>query len=224
MLTSEVKWLITKPYDMFCPLYWCWLRLNYFLLNMNKKRNITAIILAGGKSTRMGTDKGFILFKNKPFVQHIIDAVRPLVEDMMIISNNPNYDIFGLKRYKDLIDNAGPLAGIYTGLHKSKTENNLVISCDVPLISSEVLEELLKPIHDNFDVIQLQSKGKEMPLIAIYKKRCESIFLKQLKKGERRVKVAIKKCNVKTVILNDSLEKCTANINTLKDVDLLTGF
>ncbi len=185
---------------------------------MNKKRNITAIVLAGGKSSRMGTDKGFVNFKNKPFVQHIIDVVRPLVNEIIIISNHPNYDIFGLKRFNDIIKNAGPLAGIQAGLHESETENNLVISCDVPLISSELLELLITEINTTSEVIQLQSGDKKMPLIAIYKKSCEAKFTEVLIQGERRVRKAIEQCKVKTIIIEKALEKHTANINTKEDL------
>jgi len=115
---------------------------------MKNKNHITGIILAGGKSSRMGTDKGFVLYKNKSFIQHIIEALQPLVDEIIIVSNNPDYDIFGLKRVSDLIENAGPLAGVYTGLDYSETENNLVISCDVPLINSETLTLLIDGIED----------------------------------------------------------------------------
>ncbi len=185
---------------------------------MNNKNNITAIILAGGKSSRMGADKGFVSYNNKPFVQHIIEVVKPLTDEIIIISNNSNYEIFGLKRFNDLIENAGPLAGIQTGLHHSKTKYNLVISCDVPLISSELLELLINEIDATSEVIQLQSGDKKMPLIAIYKKSCESKFSEALNLGERRVRKALEQCEVKTIIIKKALEKHTANINTKEDL------
>ena len=188
---------------------------------MKENKNITGIILAGGKSSRMGTDKGFVSYNNKTFIEHIIKAIQPLVDEIIIISNQETYDQFGFKRYDDLIKNAGPLAGIYTGLHYSKTENNLVVSCDVPLINTEVLQKLIKHINDKSEVIQLQSNGKNMPLIAIYKKSCEAIFLEELKLDQRRVQEAIKKCKVQTVVIDSVLEKHTTNINTKKDLELL---
>ena len=92
---------------------------------MKDKKHITGIILAGGKSSRMGTDKGFVIYKNKAFIQHIIEAINPLVDDIIIISNNPDYDVFRLKRFDDIIENAGPLAGVYTGLHFTKILQNI---------------------------------------------------------------------------------------------------
>lgn len=188
---------------------------------MKEKKNITGIILAGGKSSRMGTDKGFVFYKDKKFIEHIIDAVQNLVDEIIIISNHKNYNQFGFKRFEDLIKNAGPLAGIYTGLHYSKTENNLVVSCDVPLINKDVLQKLTNQINDTNEVIQLQSNGKNMPLIAIYKKSCEAIFFEELNQDQRRVQKALKKCKVHTVVIDSVLEKNTTNINTKKDLELL---
>ncbi len=188
---------------------------------MKFKNNITGIILAGGKSSRMGTEKGLIIYKNKPFVEHIIEAMSPLVDNIIIISNNKAYESFGFKCYEDLIKNTGPLAGIYTGLRYSKTDYNLIVSCDIPLVKTIVLQKLIDQKNDASEVIQLQSQGKNMPLIALYKKSCEVIFMEELHQNQKKVQKALKKCNVKTVIIDGSLEQVTANINTPEDLELL---
>ena len=190
---------------------------------MNSNKHITGIILAGGKSSRIGSDKGFLLLNEKAFIQHIIEAMQPLVNDIIIVSNNPDYDIFNLKRVTDLIENSGPLAGIYTGLHHSNTENNLVLSCDVPLINTETLKKLTTNIEEHIDVIQLESKGKTMPLIAIYKTHCKNKFFELLQQGEKRLRFAVKQCKVKTITLNTELEKFTVNINTTNQFNEITN-
>ncbi|MCF6295669.1 MAG: molybdenum cofactor guanylyltransferase [Flavobacteriaceae bacterium] len=190
---------------------------------MIDKKHITGIILAGGKSSRIGSDKGFVLLKNKPFIQHIIEAVQPLVDEIIIVSNNPDYDIFMLKRVNDLMKDSGPLAGLYTGLHYSNTENNLVLSCDVPLINTETLRKLTEQKEENADIIQLESKGKTMPLIAMYKKHSESKFFELLQQGERRLRFAVNQCKVKTIVLSAALEKFTTNINTLNNLNEITN-
>jgi molybdenum cofactor guanylyltransferase len=189
---------------------------------MNDKKHITGIILAGGKSSRIGSDKGFLLLNSKPFIQHIIEAMLPLVNEIIIVSNNTDYDVFKLKRVNDLIENSGPLAGLYTGLNYSNTKNNLVLSCDVPLINTETLRNLTELKEENTDIIQLQSKGKTMPLIAMYKKHCESNFSELLQQGERRLRFAVNQCKVKTIVLSTALENFTTNINTLNDLNEIT--
>ncbi len=155
---------------------------------MSNKNNITGIILAGGKSSRMGCDKGLMLLNNKPFITYIIEAMKPLVNDIIIVSNNSEYDVFNEKCIKDLIEDAGPLAGLYTGLFHTKTEINLVLSCDVPMIITSILETLLNPAYEYFDIVQLQNKDQTIPLIAMYKKQCVVTCKELLDQGERRLK------------------------------------
>jgi molybdenum cofactor guanylyltransferase len=190
---------------------------------MIDKRDITGIILAGGKSSRMGTDKGFLKLNGKLFIEHSISALQSLVSQIMIVSNNADYDIFKLKRVEDVIENSGPLAGIYSGLHQSKTAYNLVLSCDIPLIKTEVLEQLIKAQDSNSDVIQIISHGKFMPLIALYKKTCEAKFYQLLQNDEHRLHVAINQCKVKNIVLNSEFETFTENINTPEELEKITN-
>ena len=181
---------------------------------MIDKKNITGIILAGGKSTRMGEDKGFLLFENKPFIQYSIDALKPLVSKIIIVSDDSDYDVFGLKRVNDITKNAGPVAGICSGLEASSTEYNLILSCDIPLINSEILQKLIDAIDDTSEIIQVESRGKSMPLIALYKKQILSTFKTLLQEDERRLRVAIKSCKSKNIVLEKEHEFTTMNVNS----------
>lgn len=188
---------------------------------MIDKKNITGVILAGGKSSRMGTDKGLINFDGKLFVQYSISAVKPLVSKTIIISNNPGYDDLKVDRLEDTIQNSGPLAGILTGLLRAKTDYCLVLSCDVPFIKTEVLKLLVRAQDGKSDVVQLVSNGIKMPLIALYHKRCETIFHELLQEGERRVHVALDHCKVKNVRLDPERDLFTTNINTPEELKLI---
>ncbi|MGK0234245.1 MAG: molybdopterin-guanine dinucleotide biosynthesis protein A [Psychroserpens sp.] len=181
---------------------------------MNTSKNITGVILAGGKSSRMGTDKGFLKLNGKLFIEHIIAVLTPFVSEIIIVSNHPEYDNFKVKRVPDFVENAGPLAGVYSGLLASKTENNLVLSCDIPLINSEILAELVRQIDDVSEIIQIESNGKTMPLISVYNKSCETVFSSLLNQGERRLRFAVNQCKVKNILLNKEQEKRVSNINT----------
>jgi len=190
---------------------------------MIDKKNITGIILAGGKSSRMGTDKGFLMLNDKLFIQHSIDALKPLVSEILIVSNDKAYDVFNLKRIEDYIENAGPLAGIYSGLKTTKTMYNLVLSCDIPLIKTRVLNQLILGVDHTSEVIQIESNGRSMPLIALYKKSCTSIFKPLLDQGERKLQVAVNQCKIKTITLEDHEAKFTTNVNTKNELKQLTS-
>jgi len=108
----------------------------------------------------MGTDKGFILFNNKPFVQYSLEALKPLVSEIIIVSDYSGYDVFGCKRIPDITKDAGPVSGICSGLEASKTEYNIILSCDIPLINSRILQKLIDHIDHTSQIIQVESQGK----------------------------------------------------------------
>jgi len=186
---------------------------------MANKKNITGIILAGGKSSRMGTDKGFIVLNDMLFVEHIIKALQPLVGKIIIVSNNSNYDKFGFKRVPDLIKNSGPLAGLYSGLFHSETDNNLVLSCDIPFINTEVLQLLVNNIENDFQIIQFKSQNKTMPLISLYKKECLETCKALLNKGEKRLRQVMNHVHTKTITIDPNLEHYVQNINTIEQLN-----
>lgn len=185
---------------------------------MIKKDDITGIILAGGKSSRMGSDKGFLNLNQKPFVEYSIEALEPLVSEIIIVADNKDYDSFGYRRVEDTIKDAGPVSGIYSGLTASKSEYNIVLSCDIPLITTEVLQKLVDAIDYSSEIIQIDSNQKSMPLIAIYKRSLKNRFLEFLEQDERRLRHVVRSCNSKQVVLEKDLEISTLNVNTKKDL------
>lgn len=185
---------------------------------MKNKKSITGIILAGGKSSRMGTDKGFLLLNEKPFVQHSIDALKPIVSEIIIVSDDVAYNVFGLKRINDITKNAGPVAGICSGLEASSNIYNIILSCDIPLITSEILQKLVDGMDGVSDIIQIESQGKTMPLIALYKKQVKEKFNALLQANERRLRIAVSACKVKNIVLGNENTVFTMNVNTQNDL------
>lgn len=189
---------------------------------MSIKKNITGIILAGGKSSRMGSEKGLVLLHNKPFIQYTIEALQPLVDEIIIISSNPDYDIFGVKRIKDIIPDSGPIAGLHTGLTYSSTKNNLVVSCDVPLLTTSLLKTLLLYARKDYDIIQFEADRKTIPLIALYKKHCANKCEKLLITGERRLRKLVMALNTKTISIAEKDHVLVTNMNTIEDLKAVT--
>lgn len=185
---------------------------------MKKKENITGIILAGGKSSRMGSDKSLLTYNNSTFLELVIKAMKPLVENILIVSSNLAHDKLSYKRVEDIITDSGPLAGIHAGLSHSTTDYNLILSCDIPLITTEILEELFKVNYQDYDVVQIESNNKTMPLIAIYNKHCANKFLELLENDERRLRQAVKQLQSKSVIVDTKWSAFVKNVNTKEDL------
>jgi molybdopterin-guanine dinucleotide biosynthesis protein A len=182
------------------------------------KKDITGIVLAGGKSSRMGSDKGLIKIDNKTFVENVIAAMEPLVNEIIIVSNKPEYDQFGFYRVEDDIKDSGPLAGLYSGLKYSNSEFNLVLSCDIPIIKTEILEKLIEVDYKNYEVTQIESHNKTMPLIAIYQKQCMHKCLELLQQDERRLRVAVNQLKTKTIVIDSEYDPFVKNVNNKEDL------
>jgi molybdopterin-guanine dinucleotide biosynthesis protein A len=131
--------------------------------------NVTGIILAGGKSSRMGSDKGLMIVNGKPMVEYIIEELQSLDIPVIIVANNPEYEKFGIPVFTDSIKNKGPMAGIYTGLLHSSTESNVVLSCDIPKVSAKLIKKLVSNANQS-DISILKHGNTLHPLIGIYKR------------------------------------------------------
>ena len=146
---------------------------------MEARIPITAIILSGGKSSRMGTDKGLVLFNGKELVKYAAGLVDPIFYDAFIVANDPAYMKFELPVYEDLIVDTGPIGGIFTGLTYSTTAWNFFIACDMPFMTTNVIEKLIHSLGDADAVVACHEQAHE-PLCAFYNKSCLPVIEKQL--------------------------------------------
>ena len=92
-----------------------------------EKERITGIILAAGKSSRMGTEKGLLSFKSINFIENIINTIKPFCDEIIISSNSNHYDYLSFKIVDDNYNDKGPIAGLEACLSKSKTDKNLFV-------------------------------------------------------------------------------------------------
>ncbi|MFA5974060.1 MAG: molybdenum cofactor guanylyltransferase [Lentimicrobiaceae bacterium] len=106
--------------------------------------NVTGIILAGGKSSRMGAEKGLQELCGKPLIHYAIEALSGLCNTIIISSSSDAYHSLGYKVVADVFPGIGPMGGIYSALKQSETERNLVLSCDLPFVSEELMSYILE--------------------------------------------------------------------------------
>lgn len=101
--------------------------------------DLSAYILCGGKSSRMQSEKGLVYYNGKPFIRWIIEAVVPITSTIILVTSNGAYSLVGLPMIEDIYENKGPVGGIFTALKHTKSSRNLILSCDVPRITTELL-------------------------------------------------------------------------------------
>ncbi|MCP4440402.1 MAG: NTP transferase domain-containing protein [Aureispira sp.] len=187
---------------------------------MIAKSALTGVILAGGQSRRMGTNKALMNYNGKPFIEHILEALKPVVSQIIIIGKQTDYGYLGLAVHPDIIEDAGPVGGIYTVLSHSNTPYNLVLSCDIPSIQTEVLSFLVQ--NSSTQAINtLSLKGRAQPITAIYHKKCLPTFKQALDAQRLRLSDLLVPLNAHLIDCPKHLESCLANINTIRDLENL---
>jgi len=130
---------------------------------------ITGIVLSGGQSRRIGQDKGLILLGGKPMVSYSINVLAKVCGNILIGANQETYNNFGYPVIGDEISGAGPAAGILSCLKASNTNHNFILSCDMPLISTNLIKWILENRSDA-DVVLPIHNGLPEPLCGYFNK------------------------------------------------------
>jgi molybdopterin-guanine dinucleotide biosynthesis protein A len=183
-------------------------------------QNIQAIILAGGKSSRMMTEKGLVNLRGKPMVEYVIEVLLKTTPNICIITKNSSYESFGFPCYEDVYEGKGALGGIYTGLVRSSFEKNIVVGCDMPFISPNILQQLIDDSNEMDAVISIHNSLEE-PLCSLYNKTCIPHFKKLL--DDRRLKIidALQGLKIKKINFDDKewfKGHEFANINSMEEL------
>lgn len=189
---------------------------------MMKKNKFTGIVLAGGFSSRFGTNKALAKIGSDKLIEHVVARIEPLFEEVIIVTNDPlDYVELGKTIVTDIVPHQGPLGGIYTGLFFSRHEYAFVVACDMPFINPDFVQFLVDNAHGN-DVVVPSFDNKFEPLHAIYGRRCLGHMKSLLERDRRQVMEIFRR--VKTLKIGeeeirkfDPEMKCFFNINTVDD-------
>lgn len=174
-------------------------------------------ILAGGKSSRMGEDKGLMSLFGKPMIEYVIDEAKTLGKPIQIISNNSNYKKFELPVFKDKFEEKGPLSGIYSALYNSKKEYNLILSCDVPYAKVELFNFILSKC-EGYEVTLPSKEERIHPLIGVYQKSLIPHFEREINNSRLKVLDAIQNLNGQIVDASEFEKINFKNLNSRRDI------
>ncbi|MBI4620163.1 MAG: molybdenum cofactor guanylyltransferase [Desulfobacterales bacterium] len=189
---------------------------------------MTGVILAGGKSKRMGRNKAFLEINGQRMVDQIADIFKDTFEEVILVTNSPiEYLHLDLRIVTDLIPNKGALGGIYTGLFYASSEHIFVIACDMPFLSKGFIDYMVSKAG-KFDAVVPRSGDGLQPLHAIYSKRClrqiEALLeLDDLKITNFYPKVRVREISPHEILSFDPEQSIFFNINTPQDVGKVRG-
>ncbi len=189
---------------------------------MGSKFSMTGIILAGGKSSRMGRDKALLKFGEKTLLENLIHLSDRTFNETLVIVNDKSkldgLDLGSTHAYEDLIQERGPLAALYTGLVYSKNPDACVLTCDMPFVDDFILNELAEFWEVGYDAICIEEpEGNYQPFPGIYRRSCRGIIKSLIDRGENAMKCFLQITSVKSLILEKEKIEILTNMNCLED-------
>ena len=163
---------------------------------------MTSIILAGGKSSRLGRSKVLQVIEGKSLIQWVVDHLAILSTEIIIATAHgeaiPCSSTAMVKTVADIYPGKGPLVGIYSGLIASSSPRAIIVGCDTPFLSVGLLEYMTQ-VCSTFDVVIPRIQNKLEPLCAVYSKNCLVPIQELLEQDERRIRKLFSMVKVKYV-------------------------
>lgn len=194
----------------------------------NVTSDLSVVIQAGGRSSRMGENKKTMLFQGIPLVQRVYERINKISDEILVVSNSPEeLDFLNCRIFPDIIPNIGPIGGMYTAMEIASHNYVAVVACDLPFVNKEILLEAKKILMKNGADVAIPKTGPDYyePLHAVYRRNtCKDAIEQSIKDKEYRLVSWLSK--VKVIEMNDLLiskldpgHLAFININTKNDFE-----
>jgi len=163
----------------------------------------TAIVLAGGRSSRMGREKATISLEGELLIERIVRLLRPLFRDILVVLGQEHEErVKGVRYARDRIAHHGPLVGLEAGLSATRTDLNYVQACDMPFVNPHIVRRLAE-LAEGYDAVVPETENGLEPLHAFYRRSCLPAVEEALERGERRLSSFYPNIRVRTVSLSE---------------------
>ena len=189
---------------------------------------MTGVILSGGKSTRMGTNKAFLEIRGKRLIDRTMLIFRDMFPEVILVTNSPlDYLDQDCIIASDIYKNKGSLGGIYTGLFYASCDRIFVSACDMPFLKRSFVEYMIG-CADRYDIVVPEPPDGLQPLHAIYSKKCLIPIKRLMDTGNLKITGFYK--GLKTMVIPeedikpfDSKGKMFMNVNTREDLERISS-
>lgn len=186
---------------------------------------ITGVVLAGGMSSRFGSNKAMALWHGKSLIQHVCDTLSSVFDDMLLSTNTPaQYAFLKIPIVKDQYQNLGPLAGIQAALTASSRSWIFVSGCDMPAITSDLIIRLCNYTKNNFEAVIPWLKSGPEPLCGLYHKTALAKIDTQLASGRVKAQDLVSRLSARKVEEEELIDipgglQIFSNINRIVDLE-----
>ena len=192
---------------------------------------VNAIILCGGRASRMGFDKAFIKFGGRTLVERQVNTLKGRFKKIILVTNLP-YEYKSMTCVKvvpDIVQGLGPLGGLYTGLKASDARYNFVTACDMPFLEPDLAAYMAGSIKEGFQAVVPFYRNQYEPLCALYSLDCIDKISEALSAGKLKLARLLSGFKVRKVLRRELVrfgdpEVFFRNINTPQDLQSLKSF
>jgi molybdopterin-guanine dinucleotide biosynthesis protein A len=184
---------------------------------------ITGVVLAGGKSSRMGQNKALMTLGGRRLIDRVVDVLRQVFSNLLLVTNSPEvYADLGLSMAQDVFPDKGSLGGLYSAIYHAPTPYSFVVACDMPYLQSTVLDYLLTQIAE-YDVVIPDIRGELQPLHAVYNKTCLPPIQRRLEANRLKIVGFLPEVHVRTVQA-DELQSFDPDLRTFQNLNTWEEF
>lgn len=194
--------------------------------SQNPIRNVTGIILAGGKSSRLGRNKSFIQVDGIALIERVATVMTSVFEHRLLVTNTPEeYAYLGIPMVQDLIKGIGPLGGVYTGLATISDDAGFFVACDMPYLNAALVRHIAG-LRSGVDAVVPRINKMVEPLHSLYAKSSIDPLKEIIDSGRRQILELFSRIKVRYVEEGalrgfDPDLRCFANVNRPEDLTII---
>lgn len=182
---------------------------------MVPKDKLVGVVISGGKSSRMGTDKSLLLWNNKPFYLHTAEILAPFCSEIYVSCNVSQSNNYILPVITDKYGSYGPISGVLSSMHALSGHSIITLPCDMPELSEGIINEMISSNKERLDGVFLKDDNNQLePMLAIYNPTIYSKLLAWYDSGKYSLKKFIESC--------DNISYLTLDMHTLINLNTPT--
>jgi len=175
----------------------------FLYFHMNKIKDITGVILAGGKSKRMGQDKRYLHWNGLNLLDAVCRVMNDLFEEVIVVTAVPDYErgVSGVRFVTDEIPDKGSIGGLFSGIRQSQNHYSFTVACDMPYLNQGVIERICHSPQG--DVVAVKLLQGVQPLHARYSKNCLPYIEEMILVGNLKIQNLFHDSRIFSLILDE---------------------
>jgi molybdenum cofactor guanylyltransferase len=188
--------------------------------------NVTGILLAGGKSRRMGEDKRYLVVGEQTLLERGLGVLRSIFQEVLVViaQDSPPLDVTATV-VRDLVPDCGSLGGLYTGLTRATTPYIFIVACDMPFLDPAVISQFISHTVTE-DIVMAKLATRLHPMHALYGKRCLPVVEQMISARQLRIQDMVSHASLRIRYITeadlftiDPSGRSFQNVNTPDDLE-----